>query len=142
LADSSTNGDRRTRGSFELMLTLRKCNECPFAREFRVEETTGEMNASKVPLLATLFTLTLGSVSVYAKDEVVKLAECPEPVQAVVKHYQTQGTLEEIGLDKKKKSGGPAVYEAKFGLKDGRRMEIHISSDGKVLQMEEKRPKN
>ena len=125
-----------------MVLTLRKCNACPFEREVGVADTASAMITSKVPLFALLISLSLGSASVQGKDDVVKLAECPEPVQAVVKHYQTQGTLEEIGLDKKKKSGGPAVYEAKFGLKDGRRIEIHISPDGKVLQMEEKRPKN
>jgi hypothetical protein len=86
--------------------------------------------------------MALCSVPASGKDEVVKLSECPAPVQAVIRHYQGQGTLEEIGLDKKKKSGGPAVYEAKFALKDGRRIEIHVSSDGQVLQMEEKKPKS
>jgi hypothetical protein len=100
------------------------------------------MIALKVPQIITACVLALGSVSALGKDEVVKLSECPAPVQAVVKHYQNQGTLEEIGLDKKKKSGGPAVYEAKFALKDGRRMEIHISPEGQVLQMEEKQPKS
>lgn len=76
------------------------------------------------------------------KDEPVKLSECPEPVQAVIRHYQNQGTLEEIGLDKKKKAGGPAVYEAKFTITGGKRVEIHISPEGKVLQMEEKKPKS
>jgi hypothetical protein len=34
------------------------------------------------------------------------------------------------------------VYEAKFSLKDGRRIEIHISAEGQVLQMEDKKPKS
>jgi hypothetical protein len=76
-----------------------------------------------------------------AKDTPVKLEECPQPVQAVIRHYTAQGTLESIGLDEKKKSGGPSVYEAKFSLTGGRRIEIHISPEGKVLQMEEKKPK-
>jgi hypothetical protein len=100
------------------------------------------MKASKVPQLAAVCVLALGSTLAWAKDDVVKLSECPEPVQAVIRHYQSQGTLEEIGKDEKKKSGGPPVYEAKFTIRGGKRFEVHISSDGKVLQMEEKKPKS
>lgn len=77
-----------------------------------------------------------------AKDEAVTLEQCPQPVQAVIRSYQTQGQLEEIGLDEKKKSGGPAVYEAKFTLAGGRRIELHLSPNGAVLQIEEKKRKN
>jgi hypothetical protein len=100
------------------------------------------MNPSRVPLFVLTCIFALTSVASFAKDEVVQLSECPAAVQAVIKHYKNQGTLEEIGLDKKKKSGGPAVYEAKFSLKDGRRIEIHISAEGQVLQMEDKKPKS
>ena len=100
------------------------------------------MNVPNVSLFAVISILALSAVPALGKDEVVKLSECPAQVQAVIRHYQAQGTLEEIGLDKKKKAGGPAVYEAKFALKDGRRIEIHISADGQVLQMEDKKPKS
>lgn len=105
-------------------------------------ETAARMKALKVPQLAAAFVLAFVPVIACAKDEPVQLSECPQPVQAVIRHYQTQGTLEEIGKDKKKKSGGPAVYEAKFNLSNGKRVEVHISSDGKVLQFEEKKPKS
>lgn len=100
------------------------------------------MNASKVPLFTVAGMLALSSVAAWGKDKAVSLSECPEPVQAVIRHYQNQGTLEEIGFDEKKKAGGPAVYEAKFTIRGGKRVEIHISPDGKVLQMEEKKPKS
>ena len=74
-----------------------------------------------------------------AKDELITLAQCPAPVQAVIRHYSQQGSLESIGLDRKTKSGGPAVYEAKFTVKDGSRVEVHISPEGKVIQMENKK---
>ena len=80
--------------------------------------------------------------SVAAKDAPVSLEECPAPVQAIIRHYSAQGTFESVALDEKKKSGGPAVYEAKFTLRDGRRMEVHISPEGKVVSFEEKKPKN
>ena len=100
------------------------------------------MKASKVPHLSVISIVLLSAGIAWAKDEVVKLSECPAAVQAVIRHYQNQGTLEEIGLDKKKKSGGPAVYEAKFTIQGGKRFEIHISPEGQVLQMEEKKPKS
>lgn len=99
---------------------------------------------TRIPhLFATAAALLLSlSASSLAKDKPVRLEECPAPVQAVIKQYQTQAQLEEIGLDEKKKSGGPAVYEAKFALPDGRRIEIHISPEGTVILMEEKKRKN
>jgi hypothetical protein len=88
--------------------------------------------------------LVLGGMSIssaLAKDDIVKLEECPEPVQAIIRHYKNQATLESIGYDKKAKSGGPGIYEAKFKAKAGNRVEVHISPEGKVLQMEEKKSK-
>jgi hypothetical protein len=76
-----------------------------------------------------------------AKDRVVTLNECPAPVQAVIRHYSAQASFEQVALDEKKKSGGPAVYEAKFALRDGKRIEVHISPEGQVLQFENKKPK-
>jgi hypothetical protein len=77
-----------------------------------------------------------------AKDEPIQLEKCPQPVQAVIRSYETQGKLEEVALDEKKKTGGPAVYEAKFTLTGGRRIELHISPAGSVIQIEEKKRKN
>jgi hypothetical protein len=95
------------------------------------------------PLGRTLFALSfLIAPLASAKDEVVALEQCPPPVQAVIRHYSAQATLEEIGLDKKAKSGGPAVYEAKFAVKDGSRIEVHIAADGRVVGMEKKKSKN
>jgi hypothetical protein len=77
-----------------------------------------------------------------AKDIEISLEECPMPVQATVRQYGAQATFEEIAKDEKKKSGGPAVYEAKFSLPNGKRVELHISPDGKVLLTEEKKARN
>lgn len=82
------------------------------------------------------------SLSLHGKDTPIALDKCPPPVQAVVRHYSTQTTLEAVALDEKKKTGGPAVYEAKFSLRNGKRIEVHISPEGKVLQLEEKKAKN
>jgi hypothetical protein len=79
-------------------------------------------------------------LSASAKDEVVEFEKCPAPVQAVIEQYKAQGKLEEIGLDHKKKTGGPQVYEAKFVLAEGKRIEVHISLEGKVIKVEDKKP--
>ena len=93
--------------------------------------------------LPTLLALTLAAAlsSAAAKDQDVTLEQCPPPVQAVIRHYSKQATLEQIGLDEKKKSGGPAVYEARFAMKDGNKVEVHISPEGSVLQIETKKAK-
>jgi hypothetical protein len=77
-----------------------------------------------------------------AKDAPTNMNQCPAPVQAIIRHYSAQGTFESVALDEKKKSGGPPVYEAKFTLRDGRRIEVHISPEGKVVQIEEKKRQN
>ena len=92
-------------------------------------------------VLLLAVTASLSSVA-GGKDDPVALEQCPAPVQTVIQHYTTQGSLEGVTLDEKKKTGGPAVYEAKFSLRNGRRVEVHISPEGKVLQFEEKKSKS
>ena len=46
-----------------------------------------------------------------------------------------------VTLDEKKMSGGHPFYEAKFNPWNGQRVEVHISPEGKVLQVEGKPPK-
>lgn len=69
----------------------------------------------------------------------MKLEACPPGVRAIIAHYAKHGKLEEVALDRKRKSGGPPVYEAKFSLNDGRRIELHMSPEGLLLKIE---PKN
>ena len=92
--------------------------------------------------LRFLLCVTVFALSASAKDAPIALEACPAPVQAVIRHYATQGTLEGVAVDEKKKTGGPAVYEAKFALPTGKRIEVHISPEGTVLQFEEKKSKN
>jgi len=76
-----------------------------------------------------------------AKDDPIELSNCPAPVQATIKQYSARGTLEGIAVDQRKKAGGPAVYEAKFSLTDGKRIEVHISAAGQVILVEDKKAK-
>ena len=90
-------------------------------------------------VMASVLALS-GSIA-NAKDEPISVEECPPPVQAVIRQYSAQGTFEKVEMDRKKKSGGPVMYEAKFLLKDGKRVEVHIDASGKVLHIENKKPK-
>lgn len=93
-------------------------------------------------LLSSALILSAFATTAAAKDKPITLDECPAPVKATIQHYAAQGTFESVALDEKKKSGGSAVYEAKFNLSNGRRVEVHISPEGKVVLFEEKKRKN
>jgi hypothetical protein len=90
-------------------------------------------------LIIVALAATCGQLA--AKDRVITINECPAPVQAIIRHYSSQATFEQVALDEKKKSGGPAVYEARFALRDGKRIEVHVSPQGQVLQLENKKAK-
>lgn len=92
----------------------------------------------KAHALSIITAALILSVPAIAKDDPIGIKDCPAPVQALVRHYSQGGTLEEIAIDHKKKSGGPAVYEAKFLTAAGKRIEIHMSPAGKVLKVENK----
>ena len=98
-------------------------------------------NILSIRLVFALHITSASSASLWAKDVPVNLDQCPAPVQATVRQYSAYGTMEAIALDEKKKSGGPAVYEAKFNFPNGKRIEVHISPEGKVLLVENKEPK-
>ena len=107
----------------------------------RNEETFLAMTSKQTLTLVAAAALALSAHTAAAKDKPVNVTDCPAPVQAIIKQYEAQGKLEAVARDDKKKSGGPAIYEAKFELADGRRVEVHISTEGKVLQVEEKKTK-
>jgi hypothetical protein len=88
-------------------------------------------------LLVAVHVLT-GALSAQAKDQPVALEQCPGPVQATIRHYSAQASLETIGLDLDQAA---PIYEAKFTLKSGERYEVHITADGKVLRFEKKKKK-
>ena len=108
----------------------------------RIIETFDVMTSKHFLTLTAAVALAFSAHTAGAKDKPVSVSDCPAAVQAVIKHYETQGKLEEVARDDKKKTGGPAVYEAKFELADGKRVEVHIAADGKVLQIENKKSKS
>jgi hypothetical protein len=82
-----------------------------------------------------LISLTLAP-HVWGKDVPITLEQCPEPVKVTLRQYLAYGKMDEVAVDKKEKSGGTPVYEAKFTFPNGKRIEVHISPEGKVLVVE------
>jgi hypothetical protein len=102
----------------------------------------GGMNCDMKLHTHTIIAALLLCGPAFAKDEPIGLDACPPRVQAVIRQYTaTYGKFEEVELDRKKKTGGPPVYEAKFEMPNRRRVEVHISASGQVLKVEEKQPK-
>lgn len=71
---------------------------------------------------------------VYAKEEKVKLADCPEAVQKTIKAQANGGTIVEI--EKETKKDGTVVYEAEI-KKDGKEIEVEVAADGTLIEVEE-----
>jgi hypothetical protein len=92
--------------------------------------------------LTTILCILAVSMSglVSAKDDLVTFDQCPPAVKQVIQQYSVKYKLETIGYDKTT-GGGPPRYEVKFTGGDGKRFEVHISLEGKVLEIEPKKPK-
>jgi hypothetical protein len=86
-------------------------------------------------ILAALLALSLAA---FAKDKEITLEQCPPGVKARIAEYQQKFTLEKVELEGK---SDPQNYGAKFTSPDGRRFEIILSADGKVINTELKKPK-
>ena len=71
---------------------------------------------------------------IYAKEEKVKLGDCPEAVQKAIKEKANGGKIVEV--EKETKKDGTIVYEAEI-KKDGKEIEVVVAADGTLLKVEE-----
>lgn len=69
-----------------------------------------------------------------AKEEKVKLSDCPAAVQKTIKEQAEGGKILEI--EKETKKDGSVVYEAEIKKSDGKKIEIEVAEDGKLLDTE------
>ena len=69
-----------------------------------------------------------------AKEEKVKLSDCPAAVQKTIKDQAEGGKILEI--EKETKKDGTVVYEAEIKRSDGKKVEIEVAEDGKLLDTE------
>jgi uncharacterized membrane protein YkoI len=82
--------------------------------------------------LALACALAIGTKA-NAKDEKVKLEECPAAVQKALQEAAAGG---KIGKVEKASEEKGTVYEAEIKTKDGKESEIAVTSEGKLVQTE------
>jgi uncharacterized membrane protein YkoI len=88
-------------------------------------------------MLVTL--LAVLSLTAFAKDKEISLADAPAGVQATVKKVVEAGAvLEKIELEEE---SGNKQFGAKITDKNGVRWEIIMDADGKVAKTEQKKAK-
>lgn len=68
-------------------------------------------------------------------EEKVQLKDCPEAVQATLKKHLDNGTILEI--EKETAKDGTVTYEAEVKRQNGTVFEIEVSSNGKLIEIEE-----
>ncbi|MCI0746747.1 MAG: hypothetical protein L0Y58_15200 [Verrucomicrobia subdivision 3 bacterium] len=74
-------------------------------------------------------------LSALAREEKVKLSDCPAAVQKTIKENANGGKILEI--EKETKKDGTVVYEAEVKKSDGKTIEIEVAEDGKLLSVED-----
>lgn len=67
------------------------------------------------------------------KKEEIKLTDCPAVVQKTVKENAGGGEILEVEKSAKK---GAVVYEAEVKKADGKKIDIKVTADGKLIEIE------
>src|SRR5687768_2018119 len=100
-----------------------------------MEAAMRSLSKTKRGLLAALLAVALSlPVLVYAKDEKVRLEDCPEAVQKTIKDSAKGGRIVEV--EKETKKDGTVVYEAEIKHADGKEIEVTVAPDGTLLETE------
>jgi len=68
------------------------------------------------------------------KKEEIKLADCPAAVQQTIKDNAGGGEILEV--EKATKKDGTVVYEAEVKKADGKKVDIKVAADGKLIEVE------
>jgi uncharacterized membrane protein YkoI len=71
---------------------------------------------------------------VLAKDEKIKLEDCPAAVQKTIKENAGDGKIVEV--EKETRKDGTVVYEAEVKKADGTEVDIKVAADGKLIGIE------
>ena len=67
------------------------------------------------------------------KKEEIKLTDCPAAVQKTIKDNAGSGEILEVEKCAKKDA---VVYEAEVKKADGKKVDIKVAADGKLIEME------
>ena len=86
--------------------------------------------------MKTLCALLILTLSTFAKDKDITVAQCPLPVKATIAEYSKKFPFQKVEIEKNSK---PTLYGAKFFSPDGRRFELIMAADGKVQRTEVKK---
>jgi hypothetical protein len=90
----------------------------------------------KLGLLSAMLVLVLALPASAAgdKEEAIKLEDCPAGVQKTIKDNAAGGQVLEV--EKETKKDGTVVYEAEVKKKDGKKVDILVAADGKLIKVE------
>ena len=93
----------------------------------------------KVGLVAATVALALALPAVAGEKEgkkaEIKLGDCPAAVQQTIKDNASGGELLEV--EKATKKDGTVVYEAEVKKTNGKKIEVKVAADGKLLKVED-----
>lgn len=72
------------------------------------------------------------------KEARVEWSEVPAVVQRTITHHAEGGEIEEVEKEIKLKNGNTVtIYEAEVKRPDGKKIEIKVGEDGKLIELEE-----
>jgi uncharacterized membrane protein YkoI len=72
------------------------------------------------------------------KEEKIQWSDVPAVVQETITENTGDGEIEEIERETKTKNGKPVtVYEVEIKKSDGKKIEIKVGEDGKLIKVED-----
>jgi len=78
------------------------------------------------------------AASSFAKDEKVEWSQVPAAVQKTITENARGGKVEKIEKETESKDGKPVTfYEAKVKKPDGKKFEIEVGEDGKLIKIDD-----
>ncbi|HOX58413.1 MAG TPA: hypothetical protein PLC99_16115 [Verrucomicrobiota bacterium] len=83
---------------------------------------------------AILLALPVLAEDKQAKEQEVKLADCPAAVQQTIKDNADGGQILEV--EKCVAKDGAVVYEAEVKKADGKTVDVRVAADGKLIAIE------
>jgi len=82
---------------------------------------------------AVALLLTVPAFAGDKKKEDVKLGDCPAAVQKTINDNASGGVVGEV--EKTTKKDGTVVYEADVKKADGKKIEVKVAADGKLIKV-------
>ncbi|MGH8684277.1 MAG: hypothetical protein ACREUM_02895 [Nitrosospira sp.] len=88
-------------------------------------------------ILALSITMAYAALSFAGNEEKVEWSQVPAAVQKTITEHSGGGKIEEIKKETKDKDNKPVtVYEAKVKKPGGKKFEIEVGEDGKLIKID------